>query len=49
MHYANGNNYTGSFALGEKHGQGIFVTHDGDTYDGSWNMNLREGVECMSK
>ena len=43
MHYANGNSYKGSFIMGEKHGLGVFLTHDGESYHGSWSMNLKEG------
>lgn len=31
--------------MGEKHGDGVYKTHDGETYVGQFNMNLKEGIE----
>lgn len=31
--------------MGEKHGEGVYKTYDGETYVGQFNMNLKEGIE----
>lgn len=44
MQYANRGVYRGSFCLGEKHGNGNYESPNGESYQGGWNMNLKEGA-----
>lgn len=37
------NIYLGDWVSNQKSGQGVFLTGNGDRYDGSWKKNLKEG------
>ncbi len=34
MKYTNGDEYTGTWSQGKKHGKGVYTYSDGDYYDG---------------
>ena len=38
-----GNNYTGEYRDGIRHGQGVFIYSNGDKYDGEWQNGMRSG------
>ena len=41
--YNNGNNYTGAFSRGLKHGRGVFRARTGDVFTGEFRAGVREG------
>ena len=41
--YNNGNNYTGAFSRGLKHGRGVFRASTGDVFTGEFRAGMREG------
>ena len=41
--YNNGNNYTGGFSRGLKHGRGVFRASTGDVFTGDFLAGVREG------
>lgn len=46
--FGNGDRYTGSWAAGERCGQGRCVFANGDKYAGGWEDDLQDGVGAMA-
>jgi hypothetical protein len=39
--------YVGQFTCNQRHGQGKYVWHSGDVYEGEWVTGLRNGFARM--
>lgn len=42
--YDNGDEYSGEWKAGKKHGQGVYIWADGQRYEGQWREGRKQGV-----
>lgn len=47
MLYTDGSVYDGQWIADKIHGKGIFISSNGDRYEGNFNFGLREGFGSM--
>eukprot|EP00163_Fabomonas_tropica_P013443 TRINITY_DN2497_c0_g1_i3.p1 TRINITY_DN2497_c0_g1~~TRINITY_DN2497_c0_g1_i3.p1 ORF type:complete len:190 (+),score=30.69 TRINITY_DN2497_c0_g1_i3:123-692(+) len=49
MTFHNCDQHQGEFREGRAHGPAVFVTHKGEEYEGTWDMNKRVGTFIVTK
>ena len=43
-----GHNYTGDLKDGKRHGNGLYIYPNGDTYKGQWSSDTKEGEGTLT-